>query len=880
MPNYNVEQSNLSAVEDYINKNNTTTQNNYIGSKPPIFRVQELNYLYSQRNRQEGALEQRQQEYDAKLEQIRTETDPVKKETLIEEAEKIEKDIQSKKTSFSSIDNDYNQQMEQARRYIKIDQRNGRIEAQIDNGNEQGNWIYIDPEGNVIQKNENEQKISGNIMQGDWNDLKFQRTTVVSSREQKQVEDALNILKSGEEIPSAKWIEFENILNKDPQKRYLLQNITNDIYESNFRYNIERSPSNQTMYDIRNYNNFRSSNRTTSTNPTTAENTNYSKSFYMSRNDFYWSQNYNDIKDQLNKTERQSIQNIILNEYQPTLQYNLGSDLFGLIDNLAAGGVKLFVDHLGMNETLTKIGGLAASYGAGKYAEYEYNKTLNNYSEHPEQLYNAQQYAKKINPMYYIERLFNKGRWLNTFELPFVANSQVKNDYLKLATDPGSWNIGGLTDKSGNEGMSNVILHDRISISLPASPTFSVSNPHQATMGPIELDFFIINKDDQYLDKNFQFMQALFAGTQWLSMELGVVAASNVYQVVVPGRFMIHWASLQSKFEAMGKLRTNEYMYAQYGNSIKMIQRDTLWPQTWHVSLTIKPLTPWNFNTHMSFYNNGYGSAERQRLYNNIAEGNYANTFTTTSPKELAQAMERKDKIEQELFRLNEVMGKKENAINDITGSPYQGQLVPISMINDLRKSTQEARAQYQQLNQDTEMMKEVYRIEGMSQEEIENNIAMKKIAFKEAIEKREAAVKTFEQYNKDIVFDNGKRSNVTPERLIEAGTQEDEKYLKTVKNFDFWKDQVGIGWRNNDTYRQASEEGKRRIDEEVFRQLQKEQQLGYGDKRIETISKNAVTHEHNRSIDERIQKSLPQEKRENGGGKFGRHNESHTGHW
>ena len=751
MPNYNVEQSNLSAVGDYINKNNTTAQNNYIGTYHPVYTLKELNKLYTQRNKQEEILKQYQQNYDAKLEQIRTETDPVKKEKLTKKAEEIEKDIKTQKSILKEADDEYSQQMETARRYIKIDQRNGRIEAQLDKGNEYGEWVYIDPEGNVEGKEGN----LGNVKQIGQENLKFQRTTVVSSREQKQVENVLNILKSGEEIPSAKWIEFENILNRDPQKRYLLQNITNDIYESNFRYNMQRVPSNQTMYDIRNYNNFRSSNRTTSTNPTTAENTNYSKSFYMSRNDFYWSQNYNDIKDQLNKTERQSIQNIILNEYQPTLQYNLGSDLFGLIDNLAAGGVKLFVDHLGMNETLTKIGGLAASYGAGKYAEYEYNKTLNNYSEHPEQLYNAQQYAKKINPMYYIERLFNKGRWLNTFELPFVANSQVKNDYLKLATDPGSWNIGGLTDKSGNEGMTNVILHDRISISLPTSPTFSVSNPHQATMGPIELDFFIINKDDQYLDKNFQFMQALFAGTQWLSMELGVVAASNVYQVIVPGRFMIHWASLQSKFEAMGKLRTNEYMYAQYGNSIKMIQRDTLWPQTWHVSLTIKPLTPWNFNTHMAFYNNGYGSAERQRLYNNIAEGNYANTFTTTSPKELAQAMERRDKIESELNRLlgNTFISSK------MDDQLQAGKRINQDYIDDMKRNIQYAEAQYQQLLQDQEILKEVWRLEGMSQEQIENNITTKKLSFKTQLKNRKAGLKRYEQHNKKWDEQNGEKA-------------------------------------------------------------------------------------------------------------------------
>ena len=109
-------------------------------------------------------------------------------------------------------------------------------------------------------------------------------------------------------------------------------------------------------------------------------------------------------------------------------------------------------------------------------------------------------------------------------------------------------------------------------------------------------------------------MHAFFAGTQWLLMEVGAVIAPNVYHVIVPGRFQIHWAYLKSKFEAMGKLRTNEFMYARHSQTIRMIDADTLWPEAWHVQLDIIPLSPWSFNTHMAYYLNGFGAAQRNRL--------------------------------------------------------------------------------------------------------------------------------------------------------------------------------------------------------------------------------------------------------------------------
>lgn len=101
-------------------------------------------------------------------------------------------------------------------------------------------------------------------------------------------------------------------------------------------------------------------------------------------------------------------------------------------------------------------------------------------------------------------------------------------------------------------------------------------------------------------------MQALFAGTSWLQMKVGFIVATNVYHVLVPGRFQIHWASLNSKFETVGRLRTCQYMHAAHPD-IKSIQADTLWPEAWKVTLTINPISMFNYNVHNDYLVYGFG---------------------------------------------------------------------------------------------------------------------------------------------------------------------------------------------------------------------------------------------------------------------------------
>ena len=484
-------------------------------------------------------------------------------------------------------------------------------------------------EVSVFYKVDIKRDIDGNIT-----NIDLEEKQMYTQKQYDDLQEILNKYENNEPLSQQEYKFLRNALLYDDRQSFF-----EDYLGKKFKYNINRN-INQSLLDLRNYHNFRNSNNVeydnnkkqwiakNDSNITTLNGSSASRSFYMSKNDFYWSQNYNDIKNQLNQTQRQSVQNIILNEFQPKLQYGLGKEVL----DIAGGSLQLLTQNLkGAINVVANVAGAALRVGATAY----YNEQIDKISKNPDELYN-QELAKpngmNKNPMYYVQRLFDDGRWLNTYQLPFVANGQVKTDYLKLSKDTGTWNIGGLTDGLTDNSAMQKVLKDRISLSVPTTPTFSLDNAQLATYGEITIDFYLINKDDQYLQKNFQFMHALFAGTQWLLMEVGAVTAPNVYHVLVPGRFQIHWASLESSFEAVGKLRTNQNMYIKHGQGNKQspdyvgsIQADTLWPEAWHVTLTINPLTQWNFNTYIDYHVNGFGDAQKRWLA--TEKRNWANSF-------------------------------------------------------------------------------------------------------------------------------------------------------------------------------------------------------------------------------------------------------------
>lgn len=418
-------------------------------------------------------------------------------------------------------------------------------------------------------------------------------------------------------------------------------------YTQGYKYNI-RNNLNEKLFDIRNYRNFRSlfanSNNSLAnqnfTKTVMGGGTCASRSFYMSKKDFFWSQNY--LKNYTydgSKLLQDPVQNIILNEYQPVFGYNLAKTLLK-----QAGGL---LDGAGV---IAKLGDLGKE-AVGTTINIAINHMVDTYSKNPAELYNQENYQSGVvplNPMYYVRHLFSSGKWLNTYELPFIQGETQIKQYLQNGKENGNWDIGGLMEQSASQitdDLKNIMQEQGIAMSMPSTPHFQLSTPQKATRSGITLKFYLINVDDQYLDKNFQFMHALFAGTQWLQMTAGFIVGSNVYHIEVPGRFQIHWATVKSTFNCEGRLRTNHFMYTKYNASvtndsmvpkINSITEDTLWPDAWEVTLEITPLSIHNFNTYVDYFANGFGPSQRTALAN--AKGSAISgraPFTTPDPEQI-----------------------------------------------------------------------------------------------------------------------------------------------------------------------------------------------------------------------------------------------------
>jgi hypothetical protein len=66
---------------------------------------------------------------------------------------------------------------------------------------------------------------------------------------------------------------------------------------------------------------------------------------------------------------------------------------------------------------------------------------------------------------------------------------------------------------------------NNLALDFPTAPTFTLGDIGQTGMDPNSLafSFYLINKDDSWLHKNFQFLHAFFAGTQWLQLPGGFI---------------------------------------------------------------------------------------------------------------------------------------------------------------------------------------------------------------------------------------------------------------------------------------------------------------------------------------------------------------------
>ena len=129
--------------------------------------------------------------------------------------------------------------------------------------------------------------------------------------------------------------------------------------------------------------------------------------------------------------------------------------------------------------------------------------------------------------------------------------------------------------------------------------------------------FYLINANSRWLERNFMFIQAIFAGTSWVHLNYCRVQSPNVYHVVCPGRFQMIWATMECTVTFEGKLRKNADVSKKFKDGgINSIDEDMLWPDAWKISITVHDLTPNNFNLYAYYYMNGFCKDEIADLSN------------------------------------------------------------------------------------------------------------------------------------------------------------------------------------------------------------------------------------------------------------------------
>jgi hypothetical protein len=290
------------------------------------------------------------------------------------------------------------------------------------------------------------------------------------------------------------------------------------------------------------------------------------------------------------------IQPIVLNEFQPD-QIVYTSKLIGgalevaakffKIDHIVDAAGKILVNELTMGNALNALTAM--------------------YSKNPSSLYDISDKNIATNPMESIIRMFTRGKWLGTYELPFFSST-----YLQSNTAYNKWAAGGLSNLIG-EGAAKVFQGKGISFDVPSTPTFTLGSLSETSYSSADLktEFYLINKNDNWLERNYRFLHAFFAGTQWVQLPFGMIKGSNIYNVLVPGRFNLLWAAVGSTVSAEGKLRKNPNMFNKFGGIINSIDEDTLWPDAWKITIEIKDLTPNSFNTYINYFVNGTDSTNK-----------------------------------------------------------------------------------------------------------------------------------------------------------------------------------------------------------------------------------------------------------------------------
>jgi hypothetical protein len=203
-------------------------------------------------------------------------------------------------------------------------------------------------------------------------------------------------------------------------------------------------------------------------------------------------------------------------------------------------------------------------------------------------------------------------------------------------------------------------------IDFPSNPKFNV-DMKSCGRDDIKSEFYLVNTNTTWLKQNFKFIQAFYAGSEWLHLPFCQVRPPNVYHVLCPGRFQIYWAALDLKITFEGKLRKNEEASKFFREEgILSIDENMLWPEAWKVELSIRDLTPNNFNVYAEYYEHGFKAEEIATLERDIG---LIEAIGDAFEHMAALAKEMKDNGKDALSAIGGEVNKLGNAIKDLGGT-------------------------------------------------------------------------------------------------------------------------------------------------------------------------------------------------------------------
>lgn len=442
---------------------------------------------------------------------------------------------------------------------------------------------------------------------------------------------------------AAKMIGLENTENKNENQEYL--NYNNGKQSKKFidlrgRKSVYRAPVN------------------TYTQNAALGTSSFKSTYSMDRGDFYWKEDvYN---GQHADDYKPLVQKMIIREFQPYEQTFIGQIKTTLKNAAKATDVKAS----GKGITYSLMASAGSMQGKNIVSNFFKNLAIQEYSENPDKLYADIEEGGTTdtytNPFEAVKRLYVQGVFMHTFEIPFLPSapfSYVKaNSSVSTFATAGGGGMGGVIDfmkqtaskvksdgaKKMSESMAGLFKN------IPATPTYEEKLPYDNDQ--ITTKFYLINKNSQYLVRNYRFLQALSAGAYAVQLPFGVIQCPNIYYVEIVGKRELVWAEMGIHAIQIGKYRSDKYATYKIFNetNTQLYSKNVgngnyekiLWPQAWDVTITFKDFTPNTFNTRDHYLTYGSCLASIDKNFENDVLGG-GNAYApineaisnTTSPK-------------------------------------------------------------------------------------------------------------------------------------------------------------------------------------------------------------------------------------------------------